>query len=275
MTIKTRNGSLLIFSFIAIASFLIHGGLFVWASFNDTIFQPQSPIRIYEFNLGGIFSYSFTSSIVAILVLAFLAPLLSLAVVRGFEKTQSLEIVLFIGILASLLMESVRIYIPYYGLWKSYSKSLAYIGKIIIGARLLFPLSLFFAQLFHAQEHNQNAERNLALLFVLTSLIAFFYPVNSGIITTSNTVLWGLRKFFITARVLIMMTTFVSMLIEGYNTGIKANYTKALGALAFFFGHLILSSADSVFTLAAGLIVFLAGCMIYLKSIHYIRNTWN
>ena len=84
------KSDILIFSFIAIASFLIHGGLFVWASFNDTIFQPQSPIRIYEFNLGGIFSYSFTSSIVAILVLAFLAPLLSLAVFRGFEKTQSL-----------------------------------------------------------------------------------------------------------------------------------------------------------------------------------------
>lgn len=275
MTIKTRNGSLLIFSFIAIVSFLIHAGLFAWASLNDAILQPQSPTRLFGFTLGGFFSYSFTASIVAILVLAFLAPLLSLVVFRGFEKTQSLEMVFFIGILLSLLMESVRIYIPYYGLWKSYSKSLAYIGKIIIGARLLFPLSLFFAQLFHAQEHNQNAERNLALLLVLTSLIAFFYPINTGIITTCNTVLWGLRKFFTAARFLIMMTTLASMLIEGYTTGIKANYMKALGALVFFIGHLILTSADCIFTLAAGLIVFLAGCMIYLKSIHYIRNTWN
>ncbi|MGN0729216.1 hypothetical protein [Treponema sp.] len=276
MTLKNKNR---IFLFLFISSaviFLFNTALLFIAAASKSIVPPTSPMRPFVLiPRGNLCAYNFNSSLAAILLFSLSAPALSIIIFKGFEKTSSLEILFFSGFIVSCITESARIFLPLFGFWKTNSLSLIYIGRIVAAGRFLAPMSLFFAAVFSSEEELQNAERNIFVLLASTCAFGFFYPMDTTITTSTCTVLWGFRKFFAAIRVFIVIVTVFSVLAEAYSKGIKEIYTKALGLGILSAGYGLLCNTDCWLEFIAAVALYIPGSMIYLKTIHYLENTWN
>lgn len=275
MTIKNRNRFFLFLFIFSSAVFLCEMLVFCLAAAAEAVVAPENPVRTFVlFKSGFLCPYSFHASAAAIILFGLSAPVLSMAVFKGFEKTPSLEILFFSGFILSCLAESSRLLLPVFGLWKTNSLLLIVLGRIVIGGRILAPLSLFFAAAFSSADDLQNAERNLIILLTATCTFAILYPMNTSVTTSSCTVLWGFRHLLTAVRTLIFLTTILSAVIEAHSKGIREIYAKAAGLLVLAAGYGLLCGTDCWLEFCIALVLSAAGWLIYLKSIHYIANMW-
>lgn len=274
MTIKFRNRFYFFLSVLGIFSFVFYSGLLVYGAFNNLLEAPKNPLRVIKF-----FKFNFHSSIASILFLGISAPIIAYSIFRGFEKTSSLEILFFTGIIFSIILEETRLFIPVFHLWNSSSKLIIFLGRIGVISRILTPISLLFASLFSNNDQLENSERNLFCLFVISIAIGFFYPINSNEISSTCTVHYGMSHLFFIIRILIftitVLTTFINSHISGNFREDIHIYEKCFGIVIFFTGLNILQFCDSIPLLFIGITLYSFGCILYLKKLHYIANNWN
>lgn len=274
MTIKIRNRLFLFLFAAGIAIFSINAMLLLYAAFNNLLESPTVLVRMNH-----IFKYSYIAALASIMFLLFSAPIVSLVVLRGFEKTSCLEILFFTGVILSIFTEGTRLLIPVLDLWEGSSRLVVYLGRICVIGRVLNPLSLLFASLFSGNEQLENAERNLFFLFATSCAFGFFYPINSNVIISNCTVLYGMKKLYGIMRVLILITTVITTFINSHSgSSFRDNifcYGKCLGIILFSLGTIVLTFTDSVVYLASGIILYSVGCFLYLKTLHYMANNWS
>lgn len=276
MTIKNRNRFFLFLFLFCSAVFAGEALVFCLAAAARAIIPPENPVRTFVlFGSSILCPYSFHASIAAIFLFGISAPALAMAVFKGFEKTPSLEILFFSGFILSCLAESSRLFLPVFGLWKTNSLLLIVLGRIVMGGRILAPLSLFFAAAFSSANDLQNAERNLIILITAACIFGILYPMNTAVTTSSCMVLWGFKRLLSAVRILIFLTTVLSAVIEAHTKGIREIYVKAAGLLVLAAGYGLLCGTDCYLEFCVALILSAAGCLIYLKSLHYIANTWS
>lgn len=274
MTIKIRNR---IYLFLAVsgAFFLaVYTALFIYGAINNLLQPPENLIRpsnFFKFNFNAVFASIFFSGAAS--------PAIAYFVFRGFSKTSSLEILFFTGVVISGMAEETRLLIPVLNLWQSSSTLTIFIGRAGVVAKLLVSLSILFSSLFSSSEQLENAERNLFFLFAISCAFGFFYPINSNQISSTCTVTYGMGFLFKTIRVLILITTIITTLINSNPGGtFKENlhcYGKCLGIVLFFTGNIILQICDSVPLLILGIAVYSLGCFLCLKEMHYMANNWS
>lgn len=274
MTIKIRNRIYLFLSLFGTISLAFYTALFIYAAFNNLLEAPENPLRA-----GNFFHFNFQASIASIFFLGASAPAIAFFILRGFEKTSSLEILFFIGVIIGGIAEETRLLIPVLDLWNSSSNLLVCLGRIGVIARTIIPLSLLFSSLFSSSDQLENAERNLFFLFAASCAFGFFYPINSNEITSNCTVLYGMKSLFGAIRILVLITTVVTTFINSHMSGnFRDNlygYGKCLGIILFSTGNTILLFCDSIPALAIGIAVYSSGCFLYLKTMHYMANNWS
>ncbi len=276
MTIKNRNR---IFFFLIILSSVIFSAesiFFIIAAAKKAIVPPANPVRTFVlFPADFLCPYNFKATAASIFLFGIFSIVLSVSLYKGFEKTPSLEILFFSGLILSCIAEGTRIFLPMFGLWKTNSLFLITLGRIVSAGRILAPLSVFFASLFSGAAELQYAERNIVILLATACIFGMLYPMNTTVTTSSCTMLWGFKGLFVSLRVIIFLSSLLSILVEAYSRGIKELYVKSLGLFLLALGYGILCSTDCWLEFFVAGIFCISGGIVYLKTIHFIADNWD
>lgn len=274
MTIKIRNRIYLSLSLAGVYFLVIYTALFIYAAFNNLLESPMNPLRP-----GTMFRFNFQASLASIFFFGASAPAIAFFILRGFEKTSSLEILFFTGVIISGIAEETRLLIPVLNLWNSSSRLLIFLGRICVIARILAPFSLLFSALFSSSDQLENAERNLFCLFAISCAFGFFYPINSNEISSNCTVLYGMKSLFGVIRIFVVITAIITTFINSHLSGNFREdlhgYGKCLGIVLFSAGNIALQFCDSIPMLIIGIVFYSSGCALYLKEMHYMANNWS
>lgn len=269
MTLRSKNRIYIILFAFSCFTFLVAVIALIIACLTAAITPPVDPIRPFAFMQNrALFTYRFTASVAAIMVFSLAAPILSFFILRGFEKTASLEVVFFSGFIISCITESLRLNLPVFGIWNDNSVFLISIGKVVVAGKFLACASLFFAAVFSSSDNLQNAERNLLILFVSACAFAVIYPIDTTKITSTCCVAWGYRRFFAVIRTLIFLITCTCLFVQSYSKGASEGYTKLLGLVLLMAGYFILCNTDCWIELVVAVPLFAVGSYIYLTSAH-------
>jgi hypothetical protein len=272
MTVNIRNKFVLV-SFVistavvvALAFFLIRALIF------GAFEPPPADVKSYYFSSrGGILSYSFIASVIAICVLSLSAPILAIFIYVNFEKTQSQECVYSVAFLLSCLAESTRLLIPVFNLWIANSGLLIAIARIIFFGRILAPLSFLICALTAVSSaHYQESGKYFAMLFAFSGVFAFVVPVNSLHLTANCSMGFGFSHIVVAVQVILCLITLFSFVFFGKAFAQKDFLFLTIGYLLFFSGYGILTFADSFFFVILGTVSFVIGIRFYLGTIHKI-----
>ncbi len=220
-----------------------------------------------------LFKYNPWASLAGIAFFGIAAPLLCIACFYGFKKTPSLEIVFFGLFIVSCMLEQVRILIPL--VWKNntFSGILYVEAKILMTARILGPLSLFFSFSFNKADQRQNMERNALILITVSILGGVLFPLDSNKITSTFTVLWSCRTLFGFFRLALFLATISLISVEIL---IKKNSDLKMvlfGFIIMYAGYHSLQNTDCWSNFALSVVLLTYGSYKYLTSVHEL-NVW-
>lgn len=258
MTIKKRNNALWILMIIAIVSlassfvFLLHGII------THRFAAGASGNIIFGYRTGAVYASLF-------LLLIFVAVSSRFMFVE-FEKTQSTEIVYLLLFVFAVLCDTVRLYVPFFGLWQAASSAVNAIGRTLLFGRTLAPLSLIFAAAFSDARERTNTDRNFVILLGLSIAVSVVIPVNTAIIEHNFAPRWGEGHIVAAVIALLLLTAVASFFISSYTQGLGARCP--LSVAAFCAGYALLCSASSYFVLVIGTAALFCGTAFYLIELH-------
>lgn len=213
-------------------------------SLKDLLFSPYSIFPFFSIVFLGIFT------------------LITASLIRyTFEKTQSPEIIYFIGFLFGCLLEISRLLIPMLNLWDSYSIYTILIGKVALTGRLISIFSLLLASIFHSDTQNQDTEKHLFFTIFFSALFAVFIPIKTGVILPSIMTEIGFHTFFLFINGLIFILSCISMI-----------FTDRKKLVIFYcmliLGYIFLVYTNNLFLLILGVGFISYGAYAYLGKIH-------
>lgn len=268
MNLKIRNRILSIFSIFSIFFIVAIGAFFIYTAISKAIIPPPTEIRNPSFlNFFSITSYSFSATIIAITSLLIYVPLASFGLVRFFGKTQSSELIFFIGFLVGILCEIFRLFIITDGTWLTYSPVLITIGRIILFGRTLTILSFLFAALMSQSNQRQYVIKNLMIMFSISILIAIFTPFNTSRITSTGMISASFSVMYNIFRILMAVLTICSFVYNGIKQDKKVFNNLTISFIVIFLSYSILLNADC-FLMLIFIPALLFGTVKYLISIH-------
>lgn len=273
MTLKARNRILILFFLLALLDTLLNAGLFIRSIMAETLsFPPDADIERQIALLSRLDLLAYEPLAVCISCLAFnaYALLTTLIIYLSFEKTQALETIYFLGFLLSCLAESTRLFIPVYALAQDAPASLAVLTRIVIGARMLAPLSFLFAELFSDTESRLFVERNLVIMLLASIFMGLLMPLHTGGYSSIFTYQWGIQDIFHLSRLLMVAATLLAIICK-----IAANYStetihEGIGFLISICGYFILCNSDAYILVIVGAGALFIGTVYYLRSMHQI-----
>lgn len=268
MTLKVRNKFLKIFFIFSILCILSAILSFVIALINKAI-TPPPDIRVPKF-LSGIrfFSYSFTATMISIMMIVLSVPVIVFRILKSFEMTQSTEIIFFTAFLMGCLCETVRFLTPLFGLWSTFSNLLFFCGRILFMGRLLVPFSFLFASLTNSIEQRQETERNFAILLAISEVFSIVVPLNTAKITSAGAVTWGFSNMFFILRAVSIIIAFISFRRSWRNSNSEEYRKISIFMIVLMAGYSILVCADNFVFLAAGFPLMIYGISGYLMNLH-------
>lgn len=266
MTLNYRNRLMKTVSVISLSQLIVFAALFVYRyatgntipfEFSTLTFDTNSAKSIIS-TLVAPYSYAALASIAT---LAIYTPLSCLIVGYVFEKTQSPEILYFIGFLAGCMVETFRLCIPLFDLWNGYSKFLIYIGKLVFAGRILTGLSLLFSAVFSSDDKIQEADKNLIIAIAVAVVFAAAVAIDTRTILPSMMVNTSFQSFFMFARIFIAAMTVIAFLFN------KKTKTM-LSYVMLFSGYMCLTLADNILVAAFGFIFLWIGTETYFRGLH-------
>ena len=143
MTIKTRNRlnlSLFVFSLVFLAANII---IFLFS-----LYSKSYALDIYDStstHTSFLLRYNPIIVIISLFFQIIYVCVTSFMLFRVFEKTQATDISYFFLFLISLIANSLRIWLPLFGMENTFTNLLLFCGNCVIFSKLLMPLSLLFA----------------------------------------------------------------------------------------------------------------------------------
>lgn len=273
MTLKSRNKIFLALFIISTLFFVLITLAFSYAGIKHQITPPDYTYRLFNyFPNVSIFKYNFIATVAGIYIFTLIVPILSLYIYKEFEKTPSSEILFFSLFLLGCLGESVRLTLPLFNFWKTFSSALIITGRIIIASRFLTSLSIFFAFSFNTSLQKQYEERNCLILLIVAISLATFFPMDN-FVTSTCTIQWGFSKTFRIIRTLIFLATLSILIVDYFSKKNTENIKLIFSYTITYLGYTLLCCADSIFILSLSLILFIPGIFFFLRSVHKI-NTW-
>lgn len=269
MTLKARNRLFFVFFIASIVVALVYTFFLIYAGVSNGITPPENPVRPLKlYTDRTIFTYSFVASVIAILLFIVYVPIGMIVLYTGFENTQSIEIIYFSGFVIACFTEGVRIILPLFGLWETYSLLFIFVGRIVFAGRMLAPLSLLFAAIFSESEQRQNVERNYIILLVVSIVFAVFAPLDTANISSTCTICWGYRNLFVVIRVLLFLATLITIVINAVTKDSPELRENAVGYVILMSGYSLLLTVDNYTVLVLSIALFAMGNVLYLRSLH-------
>jgi len=253
-------------SIISLSQLIVFAALFVYRyatgttipfEFASLSFDTSSP-KTFMGALVEPYSYA---ALATIATLAIYTPVVSTIVRYVFEKTQSPEILYFLGFLAGCMVETFRLCIPLFDLWNGYSKFLTYIGKLVFAGRILTVLSLLFSAVFSSDDKIQEADKNLIIAIVVSAVFGTAVGIDTRTIMPSMMVNTSFQSFFMFARIFIAVVTVFAFLLNK-----KAK--TMISYIMLFSGYMCLTLASNILTAAIGFILLWVGTETYFRGLH-------
>jgi hypothetical protein len=265
MTIKTRNILILFLLIISLVLLLTNATFLFYNLYKGTLIGPDT---FPEERLPGFFvrGYNFKAVILSLFIFLIFVSASAYYIYIQFEKTQSTEIIFFSVFLCGCLAESIRLCIPLFNLWHSLSTFLIFTGRAVLFGRTLAPLALLFDAVFSGTEQRQYVERNIIILAVASIMIAMLIPLDTAIVLPNCCVRWGVGKAFLVIRMLILLTTAVSLFVNSFTMGNKEK--GPYGFLVLAAGYEVCCYASSFVAAGIGAVLLFSGTVVYLENLH-------
>ena len=270
MTIKTRNRlniSLFYFSLVYLAANII---LFLFALYNQSF-----SLKLFEEPVKGLSFLTKDSPLIVMFSLFFqilYVCLTSYKLYRVFEKTQASDISFIFLFLISIIANSLRIWLPLFGMINTYTGLLIFCGNCLIFSKLLMPLSLLFSVVMSDVEQRQDLEKNIFLLLVGCVFFATIIPLNTSNICTNYEVDYGYRNILKIAGILVTLATLITLFFNNRQRFYTQYTTIGLGLI--FVGTFILFNSTNLLRLISSALFLLFGNIFYLKELHK-QYLWN
>ena len=262
MTLISRNKITLGFGIFCGAVILLFLGLFLFNFYNGKITPLPDHFSFQNFSLKSfLFDNYSVFSVISIVYLGIFSFTTTIVIRYSFEKTQSPEIIFFIGFLISCLFEYFRLLIPLYNLWESYSRLLIFIGKGCFACRLISLFCFLFSALFSDDIQSQTTEKTLLIIAIVSWIFVEFLPINTGTVNQSINPASGFSQIFEVIQFVIFFLTCISMIFYS-----KSRYT--LSYVYLIIGYFSLVYATNFFLCFIGIILLSFGTFKYLQKIH-------
>ena len=264
MTLRFRNRLTLILFFIALVTFLVNIALLLFSIYNNTFFtndylglNQSGRILVKNIPLCTIIAFLFKDIYVATF---------SLILYRSFIKTQATDIIFFELFLVSLLVDSLRLWIPLLCLQNTYSQLYIFCGNAGIFARFLGPIAILFTVIMGFTDQWQNLEKNMIILLLLSFITATFLPLNTAITTINFEVDYNFRTILSAYSIITFFVSLVMQFINNKNRYFSQHTTIGL-ALAIAGSYFLLYSTNIVF-LFCGITLSTVGTIIFVRKLH-------
>ena len=191
---------------------------------------------------------------------------------RVFEKTQGSDISYFFLFLISLIANSIRIWIPLFGMLDTYSNLLVFCGNCVIFSKLLMPLSLFFSVAMSNVYQRQDLEKNSFLLIIGCIFFAQIIPLNTANTCMNFEVDYSYRTVIKIAAILVAVATLIALFFNNRQRFYTQFTTIGLGLIIT--GTFILFNSTNLLKLIISFFLLLFGNIFYLKELHK-QYLWN
>jgi len=264
MTIKSRNRltiALLVTSFVLlILSIITVGCKYIKGSF---IF-PE--VYIKEPSSSFLLTFNPNCVIVSILILLFYVCISSYIIFRGFEKSQTTEMLFFILFLTACMIDTCRIALSSLNTDGAFSKLLIKLGNITLFARILAPLSLFGTVILSQEDFRQNSDQNCLILIIAAVFFAEVIPLNSAVILPNFSFSYGYIKLL---HYFSFTCCFFSV-VGLFFTNRKKEYSQlmTLGFGLLCIGYSIMFESYNLLTTITGPLLIGTGTALYLTQVH-------
>lgn len=220
-------------------------------------------ILLGNFSITGYQQGAVIASLFALLIYA---AVLSRFMFVEFEKTQSTEIVYLILFTLAVLSDTVRLAVPFFGLWQAASSAVNAIGRTLLFGRTLAPLSLIFAAAFSDARERTNTNRNFVILLALSIALSVIIPVNTAVIEQNFAPRWGEGHVVSEVMTVMLLTAIVSFFISAHLQGLSLRCPIFVALLSI--GYAILCNALSYFAAVIGAAALFCGTALYLIELH-------
>ena len=254
------------FSTISISQFIIFAAFFlvrilmgnsIHFEFTELNFDTTSVQSVIH-SLFQPYSYA---ALGALVILSIYPPITCMTVTYVFEKTQSPEVLYFLGFLAGCMVETLRLCIPLFNLWGGYSDFLIYIGKVVFAGRIITVLSLLFSSVFSADDKIQEADRNVVIALAVALVMAAASAIDTRTILPSIMVRASYHRLFAFVYFFLAGATVFAFI---FNKKIKSMISYVL----LFSGYTCLTLSNCIFPSVAGLFLLWVGTVSYFRGLH-------
>jgi hypothetical protein len=206
-------------------------------------------------------------SIAAAVLYSFLSMVL---IYHFFEKTQSSEI-LFVGLFAaSLSLEALRLILPLGWVYEIPSPYLLMASRMMLFGRYFGLFSLFTASVYAVDLEVQRQRNVVAIISVITLVIALGVPIDTQTWDSSLTMLYGYTAMFRLVETGIFLITAISFFVASWVRGSREFIFIGTGSILAFLGRNILLNTDSWAGLPGGLLLVAIGTWLICTKLHKI-----
>ena len=269
MTLSSRNKLFLLFCALMLAVAFSLFSLYIYAWFSNNIVIPPHIETGIKSKLS-LISYRYPAVVLSIAALSLIAPAGVFLIYRSFEKTQAPEVFYFAVFFCGCAFEGLRLLIPAFRLWQSFSLLFLMIGKSIFFLRIFCPLCFFASALTSIRDQQMHLERNLIVIVAVAIIFAAVVPLNTAVTTGRLIIPWGYSILFILVRICIFIVTALTLFFTAIQHDNKDMIRSVHGYIMLAAGYVLLINTDNYAMLAAGLLLTGAGTYEYLTKTHHI-----
>ena len=254
MTIRSRNRVNFVFLVFSALILLINCLFFAYHLFTNKI--TYSSLNLYDF----------WSVIANIFLINLYVVVISIIIIRTFEKTQATEVLFFLVFLLALLFDTSRLYVPVYALNRNYSETLIHLGNFTLAARLLAPISLFSLTAFSAEEYRQQTERNCLITILIAVFFAIIIPLNTSVIRENLCISYAFARAIRFFSHIICTISVITLFV--HNNKNDFSQMNTLGFFMIIIGYNLLFYRHRIIGSIFGTAFLSTGTAFYLSTLH-------
>lgn len=264
MTIRARNR--VTFSFFVFSSLVLLleiSFIFIKLIFNDFDFPP---VDLTNYSSNFLFGYNPFCVIISALFFSIYACFSSFFISKAFENTQTIDVLFFILFLLSCITHSLRVFLPFFIEFQSFTKLLILFGNLTLFSRILAPLALIAAVLEKSEILKQTAERDCLILIIIAIFLTEKIPINTGIVEDNFSIGHSYSNVLRFFEISVVFLNVFSLVIRNIH-----NQNKQIITLGYFLlsvGYLLLFEVTSIFFLVSSLTFLGVGTYLFLNGIH-------
>ncbi len=185
---------------------------------------------------------------------------------RSFEKTQAPELIFISLFLASVLLESIRLWITLFHLAGTFSAFLIFCANINLFARIMTPLSLFMLAVMGTESQRQNAEQNIIITIIIVLMLCIAVPMNTVGITPNLSVKYGFGNVISASTVIMLLLAAATFSVTNRKKGFADSITAGFWLMSY--GSVEIFDCTDILKAAVTFSALFIGTYIYIRGLH-------